>query len=393
MTFRYRYRALTAAGAAIDGSIEADDRRTAQRLLRERGLTPLDLVGADAPAKTGISRRTLRRDDSTGLLRELHALLAGGVPAGEALGLISDSHQDSAHSQAAAAILAQLRTGEPLSAALRQVLPRLDPSVHAVVTAGEATGDLTEALGDAIVQLDADRVAREALRTALIYPVFLVIVGLAAIAFLVAVVVPNFAGMLRDRNADLPWISQIVIGGGMALREHALAICLVLLVLMSAVAATARKQAWRAWPILARWQNEQDQAAWCASMALLLRHRIDLAAALEAARLRVGSSLQQTRLLQAEARLRAGLPLSAALMESAAWPADLIALVAVGERSGRLPILLKGAADRLAFAQRERRARRLRLIEPAAILILGVIIGTIVLAVLLAVTAIGTLPL
>ena len=161
MTFRYRYRALTAAGAAIDGSIEADDRRTAQRLLRERGLTPLDLVGADAPAKTGISRRTLRRDDSTGLLRELHALLAGGVPAGEALGLISDSHQDSAHSQAAAAILAQLRTGEPLSAALRQVLPRLDPSVHAVVTAGEATGDLTEALGDAIVQLDADRVARD----------------------------------------------------------------------------------------------------------------------------------------------------------------------------------------------------------------------------------------
>lgn len=393
MTFRYRYRALTASGSAIDGSIEANDRRTAQRLLRERGLTPLDLVDADTPAKAGLRRKILRGDEPTDLLRELHALLAGGVPAEEALGLIGDSRQDSAQSQAAGAILAHLRAGEPLSAALRQALPRLDPSIHAMVTAGETTGDLTEALGDAIAQLDADRIAREALRTALIYPVFLLIVGLAAIAFLVAVVVPNFAGMLRDRNADLPWISQIVIGGGMALREHALAICLGLLVLMGAVAASARKQAWRTWPLLARWQNEQDQAAWCATMALLLRHRIDLAAALEAARLRVGSSLQQTRLLQAETRLRAGIPLSAALTESAAWPADLIALVAVGERSGRLPILLKGAADRLAFAQRERRARRLRLIEPAAILILGVIIGTIVLAVLLAVTAIGTLPL
>lgn len=393
MTQRFRYRALTADGAAIDGDIEAEDARAAQRLLRDRGLTPLDVADGAVAAIGQIRQKSLRAADRVALLRELQALLAGGIMAGEALSLISESRMDTGIGQAAAAILARLRQGEGLSAALLASVPGLPPSVQALAMAGEATGDLPAALADAVAAMDADRAALEALRTALIYPAFLVVVGLLAVVFLAAVVVPNFAGMLAGRNADLPWISTAVIGGGIALRDNGWLALLFLCLCIGGGIALGRGQAWRSWPVLASWQAAQDQAGWCATLALLLRHRIDLPAALVAARERIGAPAQRARLAQAEARLRAGSGLSAALAESAAWPSDLLALIAVGERSGRLPLLLQGAADRLALAQRERLARRLRLVEPIAILVLGAVIGTIVLAVLLAVTAIGTLPL
>jgi general secretion pathway protein F len=393
MTRRFHYRALTAGGAPIDGEIEAEDARAAQRLLRDRGLTPLDVTDGVVGAKSQARGRPLRGADRIALLRELQALLAGGIMAGEALSLISESRTDTAVGQAAAAMLARLRQGEGVSAALLAAVPGLPPSVQALAAAGEATGDLPGALEDAVAAMDAERAALEALRTALIYPAFLVVVGFLAVAFLAAVVVPNFAGMLAGRNADLPWISMAVISGGMALRDNGWFALLSLCLCVGGVIALGRGQAWRSWPVLARWQAAQDQAGWCATMALLLRHRIDLPAALAAARERIGAPAQRARLAQAEARLRAGSGLSAALAESAAWPADLVALIAVGERSGRLPILLQGAAERLALAQRERLARRLKLVEPIAILVLGAVIGTIVLAVLLAVTAIGTLPL
>lgn len=393
MTQRFRYRALTAEGAAIDGDIEAEDSRAAQRLLRDRGLIPLDVADGAAGAVSQTRKRPLRGADRVALLRELQALLAGGIMAGEALSLISESRSDTAVGQAAAAMLARLRQGEGVSAALLAAVPGLPPTVQALAAAGEATGDLPGALADAVAAMDADRAALEALRTALIYPAFLVVVGVLAVVFLAAVVVPNFAGMLAGRNADLPWISTVVISGGMALRDHGWLAILLLCICVGGGITLGRGQAWRSWPVLASWQAAQDQAGWCATLALLLRHRIDLPAALAAARERIGAPAQRARLAQAETRLRAGSGLSAALAESAAWPADLIALIAVGERSGRLPILLQGAADRLALAQRERLARRLRLVEPIAILVLGAVIGTIVLAVLLAVTAIGTLPL
>ena len=393
MSQRFRYRALTVDGSAIEGDVEAEDARAAQRLLRERGLTPLDVTDRPLAGILQGGRKPLRAVDRVALLRELQALLAGGIMAGEALALISESRADSAVGQAAAAMLARLRQGEGLAAALTDAVPGLPPAVQALAAVGETTGDLPGALADAVAALDADRAALEALRTALIYPAFLVVVGLMAIIFLAAVVVPNFAGMLSGRTADLPWISVAVIGGGMALRDHGwLALTLLCLCAAGGV-ALGRGQAWRSWPVLARWQAAQDQVAWCATMALLLRHRIDLSAALAASRERIGAPNQRARLAQAEARLRAGGGLSASLAETEAWPADLLALIAVGERSGRLPILLQGAADRLALAQRERLARRLRLVEPIAILVLGAVIGTIVLAVLLAVTAIGTLPL
>ncbi len=393
MTTRFRYRALTAAGAPIDGEIEAEDSRAAQRQLRDRGLTPLNLASSVALTTTSARKRAVRASDRLALLREFQALLAGGIPAGDALTLIGDSRSDSAVGQTAATILTRLRQGEPLSTAMIAALPGLPPTIQALVAAGEATGELSEALADAVTQLDADRTAREALRTALIYPAFLVVVGIAAVLFLVAVVVPNFAGMLAGRAVDLPWISQAVIGGGMALRDHAWTTLVLIALCVGAGATLARGQAWRSWPMVRSWLTAQDQAGWCATLALLLRHRIDLDVALAAARQRVTTPALQARLEQAEARLRAGSALNAALAESGAWPPDLIALIAVGERSGRLPILLHGAAARLADGQREKLARRLRLVEPIAILVLGAVIGTIVLAVLLAVTAIGTLPL
>jgi general secretion pathway protein F len=135
---------------------------------------------------------------------------------------------------------------------------------------------------------------------------------------------------------------------------------------------------------------ETEIGRWSAMLATLLENRVPIVKALELAQGGVGLGAVRDRLQLALKEIRAGHKLADALAANHTVSAIGINLVRVGERSGELPSMLRTLAKLYENAGRDRMKRLLALLEPAAILTIGAIIGFIMIAIIMAITSINT---
>ncbi|HZT88566.1 MAG TPA: type II secretion system F family protein [Stellaceae bacterium] len=398
---RFLFQALQQDGRLVSGQIEAGAARDAYRDLRRRGLQPTTLAPAGLRARGGGKfRRKARARDYTYLLKELHALLAGGVPLAEAVAALEEAAEHPAVAAACAELHAALRRGEKFTRAFARCFARFPAYIHRIVEAGELSGRLAEAIADAAAEMEHAARVRGELRNALVYPAFLVGAGVLAVLFIFIVVVPRFAVMFHGHYASLPWLSYAVIGGGMWLREHLAAAALVLAGGVGAGVWAARQADVRAraveWlgsvPMARDWLIEVETARWAAVLARLLENRVPLMQSLELARTALASRDIQLRLGQVERAVRTGGTLAHALDEHRFLPSTALSLVRVGERSGTLPVMMRNVASIYDETVRNRLKGALTIIEPVAIVIIGGVIGLVAVAIFLAITAVNNLP-
>jgi general secretion pathway protein F len=146
-------------------------------------------------------------------------------------------------------------------------------------------------------------------------------------------------------------------------------------------------------PVLGTWLIEAEVGRWSSTLATLLTARVELMRALALAAGSVRLAFLRNRLAGVAKSVKAGMTLSAALREHRALNATGYDLVAVGEASGELPKLLAALAKLYETTGRDRMKRALQLIEPLAIIVIGIVIGTIVTAIMLAITSVNDVPL
>ncbi|HZT87973.1 MAG TPA: type II secretion system F family protein [Stellaceae bacterium] len=397
---RFRYQALQRDGRLVSGLIEAPSLRGAHRDLRRRGVRPTAIEPAAPAAKSRARRRRLGRRDYATALKQLHALVAGGVPLAEAVTGLGEASGHPGLAAAYGELTAGLRRGEPLPRAFARAFPEIAPHIHRMIEAGDFSGRLAEALADAAAELEREARTRTELRHTLLYPAFLVCFGVLAIVFIFLVVVPRFAVMFAGRFDKLPLLSAIVIGAGMWFRAH-----LAPVLALVAGAAAAAMWAWsrpavRAGlldaamrlPLLRRWSGEVEIARWAAVLARLLENRVPLIHSLELARTALRRRDLQLRLGRVERDVRAGAALAVALADSAVLSPTALSLIRVGERAGNLPEMVRGLATLCDEAVRDRSRTILAIVEPAAILVLGTVIGVVAMAIFLAITSVNNVP-
>jgi len=391
----YRFQALNAQGATLEGTLQATGEREAARQLDQRGLTVLSLAPATAGAGTARKRVTrLRAQDLIVAFHELATMLQSGVALAEAVSSQARSAHHPRIVDAFSSISTALRRGQPFSDALAATGLPLPGYFGILVRAGEQSGLLAQSLADGVAQLEYDHQVRGEIRQALTYPAVLVVAGLGAVVLMFTFVVPKFASLL-DRGADLPLLASIVLHGGLFARNYigwllaGLAVVVVL-----AVRAWSRPTV-RAglydrlerMPVVGPWRVESETAGWAKILATLLANRVPLLDALGLARDGVRSPQRSARLEEAARAVRAGVPLADALEEQAALTATGYNLVRVGERSGELPAMLRSLGRLCEDAGRVRMKQFLALLEPAAILVIGSAIGVIMIGIILAITS------
>jgi len=392
----FRYQATNARGETITGRIEAQSEREAARLLRQQDLTPLNI--AMPAAKRNGGRRRIRHQDKVLVMREMTTLLASGVPLAEAVESIAEAHDDSPLGGIFSTVHQQLRQGIDLSAALTHPDFSLPPYVRQLVAAGEMTGKLAAAMETAAVQMEHEERVRQEMRNALTYPAILVFTGIAATLLVFILVVPKFANLIKSGHADIPAISKWVIGAGLFVQQHLLAVTLigmgiVALTLIALTNPRIRSKAYQTLaqlPILGEWLREQEMGRWASLLGALLQNRVPLVAALELAQQGQRIAVLRTRLQQSLREVRAGKGLAQALAGTQALEATGINLIRVGERSGELAPMLNALAGLYQESGRNRMKRFLLLLEPIAILLIGGVIGGIMIAIMLAITSLNT---
>jgi len=398
----FTYNALTSVGHNVNGEVVAEHERAALRELKRRGLVPLSLaIAVQASRRRALLRKRAKLEDHIRLLNEIAILIDAGVTLNEAVDIASRSASFQIFGDALTNLGRDLRRGISLPEAVGNNIRTFPPYVYQLIEAGNATGSLTSGLKDAGLQMQFDDRIRKDIRSTLIYPVFLVGMGIASTLFIFIFVVPRFATMLKGRWELLPAFPHAIFATGLFLRDNIYGATGLVVLLAAIFYFLWQKASFRMQllelvirlPLLGRFFVEAEAGRWTAMLATLLQNRIPLVQGLALARnsLQVGSL--RGRLVQVERAVRGGSALGTALEDYGIFDETLVNLIRVGERSGRLAEMLKSAA---AFAEqkgRDRIKRVMALLEPAAILVIGVVIGAIVVSLFTAIASINNVRL
>jgi general secretion pathway protein F len=383
-TRQFRYRAVGADGVQSADIVAAETRADALRRLASDRKTVLELVEIDAAKPAARAKLT---DEGVLALRQLAVMTRAGVELLEALDIIAGAMPDKAVAAALRATSVSLRQGERLAKALQHAAPFYPSYVYALVRAGEASGRLPLVLEEAARQIAFERRVARDIQNALVYPAFLVLSGLLSVAFLFYVVVPRFADMLRNANADIKGLSALVLNAGVFFHDNAIAVLIGLALAgfaASVFAATAEGRRTfsalaHATPGLGRVLLTRQRAAWSRIMSLALNAGVDVLEATTLAAQALPEGKTQIDALAAIPMLRAGRPVDEAFLKTKALSPVDASMVRAGQRSGALGEMFQAVADRNDENMRDALKRFTLILEPIAIAVVAGMIGAIVL--------------
>lgn len=376
---RFRVEVL-AHPEAID--VDADSAAAAVALVEARGGQVLRVSALDADA--AIASRPARLSLLL-FCQELLSLLEAGLSLPEAMPVLVAKERQPDSRAMLADILQLLRSGQSFSEALRRY-PTCFPELFlAGIRASETTSGLPEALQRYIDYEQQFAVIRKKLVSASIYPAVLIVVGSLVGLFLIGYVVPRFSVVFESSGRDIPAMSRWLLDMGATLHAHwqaglSVLVGLLGLMIFAALQVSVRQQVigllLKA-PLLRERATLFFLSRFYRAVSLLLQSGLPLVKALTLARGLLGIE-QQPRLDAAIRSIQEGQSCSVALARSQLSTVVADSLLAVGERSGRLPDMLA----RCAQFHDDELAREVdmasRLLEPILMTIIGVGVGAIV---------------
>lgn len=391
----FRYEAVNGAGTLVAGELEAGSTVEVVRALRQRKLLATDVVEVSLDLRPSAGKRASRQDLFVSL-HEMVTLLESGVSIGETIESQSLANYPEDLSKSYNLMARGIRKGNSFSDSLRSAGLKLPEYIYYLAEAGELTGNLAQSLREGVEQFEYEQKLAQEFRTALTYPAVLVASGVAAVLLIFTFVVPKFLPML-ERADDLPWLSEVVFGAGVLFNEYyflffALVGILIASGVWAASSAVVRQRmldGLTGVPVLGAWIAETDTARWSSVMAALLSSRADLLHALDLAAQAVKSTRRRARLELVTRDIKAGEGLADSLEKANVLTTTGYNLIRSGEKTGKLPPMMKSVARLYDEGARNRMRRVLALIEPLAILLIGGLIGTIILGVILAITSVN----
>lgn len=398
----FQYEARNRAGEFFAGTVEARDEREAAGLIRRRGLWVAALHPQREQEREGAALSRWRQQVA-GLaktptaklrvlfLRQMAAMMQAGMPVHQALQTLAKSGADPAYRSLLERMLAGIMAGRPLHGLLAEQPELFPASLCGLVRAGEESGSLTQIFAQ-IADFEEHRYeAREALKSALLYPVILFAVSLVSLVLMAVFVLPAFAAMLQDLQAELPWTTRFLLALMDFVRGHLAA--LLMGVALVALAAVALVRDVRSRTVLDGWLLRlpilgplQCASAWRILLelfAVMLKNGIPLTTALAMAA-DVPANLQLRCEMKAlRAQVEAGQPFAASLRQLTSCPRLLVELLMAGEMTGTLDAMMEKAAAFAAADARHRSARVEALAEPVMIFFVGGMIFFFVLSIVL----------
>jgi type IV pilus assembly protein PilC len=279
--------------------------------------------------------------------------------------------------------------------------PKLfDDFYVSLVAAGERAGVLDEALDSLIASMEASRQLRKQMIGAAIYPAMIVATLLAVISFLLMWVVPTFEDLFQETGAKLPWLTQAALSlSRLAVTQGMSGAALLLTVIAISThylrhSASLQQHfdclAFKT-PILRMVLQSRSAAQTARTLSALFRAGIPALEALKITADVVTSPLTKTQLLLVRERIANGISLAASFSQSPTFPSMLVQMIAIGEESGHMERMLDKAG---VFFEEELRASlraMMQLAEPTLILVVGLVVGSLVVAMYLPIFQLGSL--
>jgi len=399
----FQYKAATTDGGTVSGVLSGSNRNEIAEQLHALGHIPIRIdetaIREEKKRARFRSRQRVSDEQVADFTRDLSTLLRAGITLDEALSILGTLAEGEPLGEMLAQIRERVKGGSTLADAVEEhdrVFDRLYVNMLRAGESGSALELLLERLSD---HLARNREVREALVSALIYPVILIVVALVSVFILLGYVVPQFAEMFESAGETLPLSTRITIGVGEALRSYG---WLMLTVTAAAVFAlrqqlrnAARLQQWHCCllqlPLAGQIILKIEVARFARTLATLLQNGVTLLKALSIVKDTMSNKALAKGVEQVTVSLKEGESLAAPLAQHTRFPPFAIHMIKVGEESGNLQEILLQVAAAYDRDTRTTIKRALALLEPALILILGGIIAAVIISILVAILSINEL--
>ncbi len=395
----YVYEAVTRSGRKIKQKKSAPDIETLKEDLRKEGYLPVRIY----PYKPGGLSTIFKRVNSKDLqvfTDELASLLEAGLQIDRAIGVLAEHAEKETLREILHEVNRDIQRGMTLSQALskHRVFPRLYINM---VRAGEAGGILEPVLRRIASFLETTNTFKEEILSALVYPILLTLVGSAAIAVLMLYVIPKFAIIFEEMGQTLPLPTLILMNFSKTATTYWWVVLAGIILLIYGIKRYASTEEGRLFidkalikiPLVSKLQMKIYISRFSRTMGTLLKSGVPILTAIRISREVVGNHLISSRLQVLEEGVRKGRGVTAPLRDSGVFPEVVLQMVAVGEEAGRLEDTFIKIAERFELESKGMIKRLISFIEPAIILIMGLVVGFIVVSMLMAIFSINEIPL
>ena len=389
----FAYKARNLSGKLLTGKIEAESRDAAIAQLRNRNYYVVQINPA-VDFKLDLDKLLnlkIKVKDLAVFCRQAATMIEAGIPLLQCLNILTQQTESKKLREILKAVIMDIENGKSLSEAFR-IHQRYLPGIFIdMLTAGEVSGTLDQAMDRLANQFEKDHELKEKIKSAMTYPLVIGAFAFLAMVILLVVVVPVFVEIFEQVGAELPLPTRIMLGFSKACTNFWFLILPAPLLLyfgLKSFAATDRGKVITdrlllKLPVYGKLTQKTITARFARTLATLLKSGVPLMQSLESVENVVGNT-QVTKIIKAaRENIKEGENMSPILLNASFFPPMAVNMIAIGEESGALDALLEKVAIYYEQEVETLVAKLSSIIEPLMIAGVGIMVGFIAVSIYL----------
>jgi type IV pilus assembly protein PilC len=388
----YYYEAVSNSGKRLKGFHRSLSKQAAIQDLKSRGyaIRSIQEKAASVWSSELTIGRAVKLEHFVIFCRQLATLVRSGIQLDRSLEIMIEQTKAKKLRDGLAHVLEQIHSGNSLSKAMSEH-PKIFPEMFVnMVESGETGGHLDDVLDWMAESYEKENETVQKVKSAMAYPVLLIITAIGVVIFLLIKIVPTFVSMFNDQGEQLPWITRLIVWASDWVMSSwwIVLIVLIILVLLSQVLVNNEQGKYYVdllkfkIPIFGVVFKKAVIARMARTMSSLYANGVSVLQSLDITGRVVGNRVLSKVLLEARHSLQQGELLSTPFAISKLFPPMVIQMIIIGEETGQLDKMLGKVADFFEADVNHSVDRLKAVVEPLMLLLISVVIGIIVAAVI-----------
>lgn len=392
----YTYVGVDKSGKKVMGSVTAPTEGDLRMMLRQQGIRPTKVALSSKEGTRQLTMANLFKGSGPSVplevmlifTRQLYVLVSSGIPLIQSIETLADQANHPALKQILGDVRARVTSGAYFWESL-SLYPRAFSKLYvSLIRAGESSGSLDEMLKRLTGYMEDSNRLRRLLKSAMIYPIAVISVGIAVIAAMMIFVIPKFEELLTASGQELPWITQLVLNASRFMVSNLLYIVagavaggyMLLRYFRSPEGKALLDRVVFSVPIFGPMTQKGAVARFSRTMQTLLAAGVSLLDAIDICRTTIDNAVVEAAVAKIRTEVEAGNRLGVVVSRLDVFPKMAVQMISVGEASGSLDQMLEKVADFYEAEVEAAVAGMSKLIEPFILVFLGGTVGGLLIA-------------
>ncbi|HHK7949537.1 type II secretion system protein F [Neisseria sp. HMSC061E12] len=368
----------------VRGEVVAKDEEEARKKLQRRGIRPLRI----SKVKTARKRR-ITQEDITVFTRQLATMMKAGLPLMQAFEIVARGHSNPSMTEMLMQVRSDVEQGSALGKSFSKYPKYFDRFYCNLVSAGESGGVLESLLDKLAVYKEKTQAIKKKVKTALTYPIAIIVVAIALIFIMMMFVLPAFKEVYANMGAELPSLTQLVMNLSDLFVDYGWIMIILLIVSAFGLYKLHEKSPTfqkridafiLRLPVFGTIVRKATIARWARTTSTLFAAGVPLVEVLDSVAGASGNILYEEATQDIRAKVTQGLSLTSSMQSTDMFPNMVIQMAAIGEESGSLDDMLNKAAEFYEDEVDNSVSRLSHLMEPIIMVVLGSLIGILLIA-------------